>query len=333
MHQNTSEPSPEAAPSALSPARPFHVAVLGAGAIGSLYGGLLAIEGCRVVLISTRPDHVEAVRTRGLILETKEQELCIRNLAAVGTARELLEQDQTPVDLLLICVKSVVTAEAIAGAACLVGENTTVLTLQNGLGNVEALCKAVPPRAVMAGVAYSGSTFLEPGRIREAGRGKTILGELDGSLSPKLLHLRDRLNAAGLPAETSTNVHNLLWTKLMANVGINALAALTELKNGELLEQPGLVALMNAAVAEAAAVAQAEGIHLGVDNPQEYCRRVAANTAANYCSMLQDIRSRRRTEVENINGAIAAHGAKLGLPTPVNAMLTDLVLARQRSYL
>jgi 2-dehydropantoate 2-reductase len=321
-------------------APPLRVAVLGAGALGSLYGGLLALAGCEVTLISTRPAHVEAIRTQGLTIETQDRELHITNLTAAATAREALQQgvkqpclSREPADLLLVCVKSVATADAIAGATCLVGKNTVVLTLQNGLGNVETLCRAVPKSTVMAGVAYSGSTVLEPGRIREAGRGKTIMGDLDGSNSARAGLLCDCLNAAGLPSSISPNVQGLLWTKLMANVGINALAALTGLKNGELLEQPGIVSIMDAAVAEAMAVAHAKGIRLEVDAPQDYCRNVASNTAANYCSMVQDMQSKRRTEVESINGSIVAHGKELGIPTPINAMLTDLVLARQRSYL
>lgn len=320
--------------------RPLRVAVLGAGALGSLYGGLLALAGCGVTLISTRPAHVEAIKAQGLVIESQGQALRVINLAAVTSAREALEQwpgyqrlSGEPADLLLICVKSVATAGAIDGAACLVGRNTVVLTLQNGLGNVEALCKSVPETAVMCGVAYSGSTFLEPGRVREAGRGKTIIGELNGSDSPRARRLCECFTAAGLPASVSLNVEGLLWTKLMANVGINALAALTGLKNGELLEQPGIVSIMAAAVAEAVAIAGAKGIRLEVDAPQDYCRGVAFNTAANYCSMVQDAQNRRRTEVESINGAIVRHGKEHGIPTPVNAMLTELVLARQRSYL
>ena len=340
MSTQTDSAAPRGETSPREKEQPLRVAVLGAGALGSLYGGLLALAGCEVTLISTRLAHVAAINTRGLAIETQGQELLVTNLAAVNTPREALAQGAKPphlsgqpADLLLVCVKSVATANAIAEAACLVGRNTAVLTLQNGLGNVEALCTAIPRAAVMAGVAYSGSTFQEPGRIREAGRGKTIIGELDGSGSPRAAHLCAYFNAAGLPTSVSSNVEGLLWTKLMANVGINALAALTGLKNGALLEQPGIIGIMDAAVAEAMAVAKAKGIRLEVDAPQDYCRGVASNTADNYCSMVQDVQNKRRTEVESINGAIVAYGKELGVPTPVNAMLTELVLARQRGYL
>ena len=329
MHESIPTPvSPSAAAT-----RPLRVAVLGAGSLGSLYGGLLALSGCRVTLIDTRSDHIRAIASQGLILESQGREFRIFDITAVGAATEIPEWEADPLDLLLVCVKSTATATAIAKAACLVREHTAVLTLQNGLGNVEALREILPAESVLAGVAYSGATFLEPGRVREAGRGETVLGELDGTTSPRVLRLQACLSDAGLPASVSTDVTGLIWTKLMANVGINALAALTELTNGQLLERPELVRLMDAAVAEAADVAKAKGIHLAVDTPQEYCRRVAKATTANACSMLQDVRNKRRTEVENINGAIVAHGKELGVPTPVNTLLTELVLARQSAYL
>lgn len=308
---------------------PMHVAVLGAGALGSFYGALLCRAGCRVTLISTRTEHVRVVREHGLTLESSGGETLVQGLGAVENPLQV----EGAVDLLLVCVKSTVTKTAIAGAAGLVGPNTMVLTLQNGLGNVEALAEVLPSGAVLAGVSYCGATFLGPGRIREAGRGETVLGELDGAQSPRLFALTGLLEEAGLKVRISNNVTGLLWTKLMANVGINALAALTGLRNGQLLEQRETVSLMERAVAEAEAVAVAKGIELETGDPRAYVRSVAEATAGNFASMVQDVMAGRPTEVGSINGAIVEQGRLLGVACPVNAMLTDLMRAKERGYL
>ena len=303
------------------------VVVLGSGAMGSLYGGTLAEAGCEVVFVDVWKDHVEAINERGLTIEKPEGEKTIRGMRAV-----LKASDAGNADLVIVFVKATATEEAMRGALSLVGERTTVLTLQNGLGNVEKLCCFVQSSNVIAGTTGHGAMLLGPGKIRHAGVGDTVIGELDGSRSERIEAIAALLEQAGMASKISTNVLGLIWTKLIVNVGINALTAVTGLKNGRLVDFLETETLMKAAIEEACSVAERKGIILEVDEPFEYTRNVAKKTAENRSSMLQDILAKRPTEITVINGAIVDEGKRLGIPTPVNSLLTDMVLVRQQTY-
>ncbi|MDR2527791.1 MAG: 2-dehydropantoate 2-reductase [Synergistaceae bacterium] len=303
------------------------VAVLGSGAMGSLYGGTLAASGCGVVFIDVWKDHVDAINQRGLVIEEPGGAKTVRGARAVSKA-----SDAGTADLVIVFVKATATEEAMREALPLVGEKTSVLTLQNGLGNVEKLCKVVPASRVIAGTTGHGATLLGPGKIRHAGVGDTVIGELDGSRSPRVEVVATLLKKAGMTVKISENVLGLIWTKLIVNVGINALTAVTGLKNGRLTDFPEMEVLMKAAIDEACTVAKAKGVALEIAEPFEHTRNVAKKTGANRSSMLQDILAKRQTEIAVINGAIVEEGKKLGISTPINALLTSLVLVRQQTY-
>jgi 2-dehydropantoate 2-reductase len=303
-------------------------AILGAGAMGCLYGGILSEAGCDVVLVDVWKEHMDAVNTEGLKIEGQSGSRIVKNIRGVTNPA-----DAGPVDLVIVFVKATMTEQAMRGALCLVGDGTTVLTLQNGLGNVEKLCGVVEPSRVLAGTTGHGSTLVGPGHIRHAGTGDTVVGEpnADGTDS-RAEALAAFFNEAKLVTHVSSNVMGLIWTKLIVNVGINALTAVTGLKNGRLVDFPETAELMKAAVAEACAVAEAKGIRFEVGDPLEHTVQIARRTSANRSSMLQDVTAKRQTEVSVINGAIVEEGRKLSIPTPVNAVLTNLVLTRQKTY-
>lgn len=304
------------------------VAVLGAGAMGSLYGGLLAEAGNEVVLIDVWKDHIDAINDKGLEIETAEgNSRVVKNIRGVTdpAAADLA-------DLVLIFVKATMTAQVAPMARSLTGPASTVLTLQNGLGNIEALCAAIEPSRVIAGTSGHGSTMLAPGRIRHAGVGDTVIGELDGSCGERIEAVAALLEKAGVSAKISENVIGLIWTKLLVNVGINALTAITGLRNGRLTDFPETEELFTSAVKEAFAVAKAKGIRLEISDPVRYARDVARKTGANRSSMLQDVLAKRQTEIAVINGAVASEGKRLGVPVPVNNILANLVLVRQKTY-
>lgn len=301
--------------------------MLGSGAMGCLYGGMLAEAGNEVVLIDVWKEHIDAINESGLKIEGINGERTVKNIrgvtdpAAAGIA-----------DLVLIFVKATLTGQAMREARSLVGPDTTVLTLQNGLGNVEALCAATDPSRVTAGTTGHGSTLTGAGRIRHAGDGETVIGEPGGGRSARIEALADFLNKAGINAKITENVMGLIWTKLLVNVGINALTAVTGLKNGRLLDFPETDELLRLAVEEACAVAEAKGIRLETEDPVGHTRLIARKTADNRSSMLQDVSAKRQTEISVINGAIAGEGKKLGVPVPLNTLLTNLVLVRQKTY-
>jgi 2-dehydropantoate 2-reductase len=202
---------------------------------------------------------------------------------------------------------------------------TLVVTLQNGLGNRETLAAELGEGRVGQGVTMLGATLLGPGRVRHAGQGPTIFGAApDRGGAAALAGL---FAACGLPAELTDDLEALVWGKLMVNAGINALSALLRVPNGALAAIPQARALAERAAGEAAAVAAARGVRLPYADPAAHALGVAQATGANRSSMLQDVLRGSPTEVDAINGAVAREGRRLGVPTPVNALLTELVAA------
>jgi 2-dehydropantoate 2-reductase len=234
-------------------------------------------------------------------------------------------------DLVMICVKSYKTREAGGSVVSMIGPDSKVLTLQNGIGNIEILEEIFGPEKVLGGVTAEGATLLGPGRIRHAGQGDTIIGPSGGpeSLVEKTVLA---LNKAGFKSRSEKNVQNLIWGKLIINVGINALTAITGLKNGRLPEFQGTKRVLTEAVKEAVTVAEARGIELPYPDPVDRVIGVCQATAGNIASMLQDVLKQRMTEIEAINGAIVREGEDMGIPTPVNQTLAHLVQTIQESY-
>jgi 2-dehydropantoate 2-reductase len=298
------------------------VVVMGAGAMGSWVGALLAQGGQDVTLVG-RKDHVAVVSASGLLVSGKT-ELRVR-LRAVERAA-----DADVPDLLVLTVKAYDTRRALADARALLGQRTRVLTLQNGLGNVEQVSEVVDERRVFAAVTTHGVTFVEPGHVRHAGVGYFRVG------SPANEHaaareIADAFLASGLDVEATDRILGEIWAKVVVNASINPLTAITGLRNGALLEFAPLRELMQRVVEEAVDVARAEGAPLPEDDLLLRARRVAELTAENKSSMLQDVERGRRTEVDAICGEIVARGLARGVDTPVNMTLSALVKGIEES--
>jgi len=299
--------------------------IIGSGAMGSLFGGLLKLSGEKVLLVARRVEYVNAIKQKGLIIEERGNIQTIpiditTDLTSIGEA-----------DLVLIFVKTYQTEKALKDSLSLKGERTIFLTLQNGLGNEEVLSKYIEPKNILLGITGQGATLIEPGRIRHAGWGKTFIGELDGRITPRVNQISDMFSKAGIETEVSTHIHDLVWEKVLINVGINALTALTGLKNGELLDYPETVRLMEALVSEAVEVARRKGI-LIKGNPIEKVKEVAELTRENRSSMGQDFDYRRKTEIDAINGAIVREAEQLGISVPFNQAITDLVKVIEKNF-
>jgi len=299
------------------------IAVVGAGAMGSLFGGLLAEAVEDVTLVDVWREHVETINSWGLRIRDSVGDRTV-DVKATSTPGEV-----GVVDLMIIFVKSYDTAQAARDAIPMIGEKTIILSLQNGIGNVEKIKEAVGER-VVRGVTSHGSTLLGPGEIYHAGSGHTTIGELDGSITQRIQEIRDVLDSAGIATDVSGNVMGALWNKVFANVGINPLTALTGLRNGELLEHPEIKEVMRRAVEEAYEVAVAMGIDVGEGAPVEGVYEVASITYENKSSMLQDVERGRRTEIDALNGAIVDLGKVHGVETPVNETLTAVVKGLER---
>jgi len=302
-------------------------AIIGAGAMGSLMGALLAEAGAEVVLIDIWQEHVDAVNEHGLTVERDEH---ARTVAVTATTDPAGAGN---VDLAVIFVKSTHTAQAAATAAGLVGPDGLVMSLQNGMGNADIIAASIDPAHILVGTTSHGATVLGPGRIRHAGTGATVIGAWSGDDAglARARKIAACLTRAGIETEAVADVREILWGKLIVNIGINAVTALTGIKNGQLSDLECTRKLVRAAVSEAVSVARARGIAVG-DDAVEHERAVAAATAANRLSMGQDVDNRRRTEIHAINGFIVSEARKTGLEAPVNETLTALIETLQFHY-
>ncbi|MDA8258264.1 MAG: 2-dehydropantoate 2-reductase [Betaproteobacteria bacterium] len=297
------------------------ICILGSGALGSAIGGALAEAGADVVLISQRREHVAAMNAGGLRLREDGQDRVVKVRAAINPA------EVGPVDLVVVLVKSFDTREALLQAGPIIGPNTTIVSLQNGLGHEDIIAEVVGRDRVIGGKTYLGGVMLSSGHVIAGLRGKeTIIGELDGRLTPRLQSIADAFNRAGLSTSVSDNIMGTIWDKLLVNVATGALAGITRLPYGELYRVPEIKACALAAVAEAIAVARACGVKLSVDDPEQPWIKAAAGLPAEFkTSMLQSIEKGGRTEIDFINGAVVRRGEQCGVPTPVNRALVACV--------
>jgi 2-dehydropantoate 2-reductase len=303
------------------------IAVVGAGAMGSLFGAVLAEAGNEVWLNDVWAEHVAAINGNGLTIE-REGNVRTVNVRAAIDAREIGEAE-----LVLVFVKSTQTRAAARTAATVAGKVGMVLTLQNGMGNADIIAEAVEPRRVLAGTTSHGATLLGPGNIRHAGAGPTTIGawSMTSEGFDQAAGLAWVFTRAGIACDVVEDVRIVVWNKLLINVGINAITALTGIKNGEILDLEVTRSLSRSAVEEGMAVARARGIGVREDMV-DHVLEVARATAVNRSSMGQDVDSKRQTEINAINGFIVREGRALDLATPVNQTLTALIETLEKHY-
>lgn len=305
----------------------MHFLVVGPGAMGTLFSVRLSQAGHQVALLDYKAKRAESIGKKGLRLEDVTGEVSVHVPVVTSPT-------PAPVDVVLICVKATQTLTAARDMAGRLPPQANILTLQNGLGNVEILQKIFGEGRVFGGVTSEGATLMAPGHARHAGRGETFIGPA-GSAQDREDAVKSMVSAfreAGFDTRSTDEVESLIWGKLIVNVGINALTALTRLKNGRLPEISGAHMLMEKAVGEAVQVAQAKGIPLPYPEPLERVVTVCRATADNVASMLQDILAEKPTEVAFINGAVVREGEKQGIATPVNFTLSCLVETLQETY-
>lgn len=303
----------------------MRIAVLGSGAMGSLYGGLLSEGNNEVWLLDIWKEHVKRINKEGLKIEGKSGNRIVENIRATVDPNEI-----GIVDLLLIFVKSTITDKALEGAKNIIGESTLILTLQNGLGNIEKIESVVGKENIIAGTTSHGATMLSPGKILHAGIGTTIIGEINGLKSDRVKRLKEIFDESKIETIVTDNVIGLIWDKLLVNVGINAVTALTELRNGRIVEFIETEEILELAVGEGEKVAKAKGIKLINQEPIEHTKQICRLTAQNKSSMLQDIINKRKTEIDMINGAIVREGKKHNINTPINLILTNLIKVKEK---
>jgi 2-dehydropantoate 2-reductase len=303
------------------------IAVVGAGAMGSLFGAMLAEAGKEVCLYDVWVEHVQAINKDGLTIEREGKTRTLRIDAT--TESEQIGQ----AELIIIFVKSTHTAAAAETARELAGSAGVVMTLQNGMGNADILAETIDPERVLAGTTSHGATMLGPGRIRHAGAGATTIGAWAATKQgrKRANRLADFFTSIGIDSEAVDDVRSVLWNKLLINIGINAITALTAIKNGRILDLDITRNLSRKAVEEAMKIAGRMNIKVRQD-AVDHVYAVADATAANRSSMGQDVDNRRQTEIGTINGYIVREAKRLGMQAPVNETLTALVETLQHHY-
>ena len=293
------------------------VAVVGVGAVGGYFGGLLAKGGVDVTFIA-RGQRLEALRVKGLTVKSWKGDFSVRvsttdNPAAVG-----------PVDLVLLCVKSYDTESAIRQALPMIGPQTDVLSLQNGIDNEEKIASLIGKEKVVAGVAYIGASTPEPGVVLHQESGKIVFGELGGGTSERVVRLKACFDRCGFPAEVSSTINTMKWTKLAWNAPFNAINTLVGGPVKVIIENPHTIELARLVTAEVVAVANASGVSLTFEEVWErnikFSRHYGVKT-----SMLQDREVGKPLEHEALNGVIIKKAAEHGLQTPYNFALYALL--------
>jgi 2-dehydropantoate 2-reductase len=295
----------------------LRVAVLGAGAVGCFFGGMLARAGHKVTLIG-RPLHVEAFRKSGLHFEGLKFDEHVPVEASTEAAAVRGAQ------LVLFCVKSTDTEQAAAQIAPHLAADALVVNLQNGVDNTERI-QARVSRPVIPAVVYAATEMKGPGHLKHHGRGDLVIGSLDGNVSSAILqNLKTQFEKASIPVQVSDNVAGELWAKLVANCAYNALSAITQLPYGRMIEGAGVRDVMRDVVEEALAVAKASGVQLPPDVlARTY--KIAGAMPTQFSSTAQDMARGKPTEIDHLNGYVVRRGEALGIATPANRALHALV--------
>ncbi|KVN85878.1 ketopantoate reductase family protein [Burkholderia ubonensis] len=305
----------------------MRIAMLGAGAMGSLFGGLLAEAGEDVTLIDVNDAHLDAIRRDGLRIENDRGERRITTLRALRALRPDAAQRAhgEPFDLLIVFTKSLHTRAALDGVRALLTAHTAVLTLQNGLGNVETLNAFVPIEQILVGVTTWPADLAGPGHVRSHGVGAIRMMTADGAARPIASAVADALSRAGLACALDADVWAAIWEKVAFNAALNTLCAVT----GCTVDQLGAChegpRLALAIAAETAAVATAKGIAVDAVRIARNVEHAIGEHRGHRPSMLQDVLAGRRTEIGAINGAVVAAAREAGVAVPHTETLLGLV--------
>jgi len=293
------------------------IVVLGAGAIGSLFGGLLSKKN-DVILVGRKP-HVQTIKKNDLKITGKT------NLKVSINALDSISKIDFSPDLLILTVKSYDTETAINEAKSIIGNKTIVLSLQNGLDNIEKICKTVDERNVVASITMHGVFFSKPGVIKHTGASETILGELNGKQTERIKQINNLFNNSGVETKISTDIFREIWIKAIINSSINPLTTFFQCKNGYLLGNQIMEKLVEKICIESTDIANIQGMKLSEEDMIKKTKDVIKKTSENYSSMFQSFKKGRKTEIYSINGKIVDIAKKHGLDSPLNEMLVYLI--------
>lgn len=303
------------------------VAIIGAGAMGCIYGMYLS-KSNDVLLVDVVKPHVDAINENGLKFTHLDGETkYYKNLrATVDTS------DCSPADLAILLTKGYQSADALKANKSLIGPETIVLSLQNGYGNADEIVKYVPESQILLGTSGGGAIVAGPGDVLHKGQGPTHIGSLSGD-HEKAMKIVKLMQDCGVPDTIfEDNVKKLVWSKVFVNIGINALCTLIQDTNQCIANNEFARAASYKLVKEAVEIANATGMDFDFETEFKNVIDIALITGENICSMYADVRNKRRTEVDRINGAAVSEGAKVGMDAPLNALIVELIHAKELLY-
>lgn len=297
----------------------MRIAILGAGAMGCLFGAYLTKEN-DVWLVDIDKRIVDAINENGVRVTEKDGEHVMRPRAVCDTS------GLGEMDLVIVFVKSMHTESALAANKHLIGENTYVMTLQNGAGHEDMLLKFVQFERIIIGSTQHNSSLVSPGHVYHGGGGLTSIGLLNGQ-SGHLQAIADKFTSCGFNTVVSDNVKKQIWTKLMLNTSASVLTAVLQVKLGYILDNPHAWFLAEKLIKEAVAVANADGLDFDAKQVIGDIKAVLSRAYDGYTSIYADLRDGLRTEVDTISGSVLRAAKRLGLPVPYHEFVVELVHA------
>ena len=303
------------------------IAIIGVGAMGSVYAALLAGGGHEVWAVDTWDDHVAAIRAKGLRVEGASGDRTVKVHATSNAG------DVRDADLVVIATKDDGVEAAARAALAMARPDAPILTIQNGLGSADKVAAVVGSKRIMMGVVGGfGASMKGPGHAHHNGMEFVRLGEMDGGLTARLEAVKKTWESGGFKVLTFADIHKMVWEKLLCNCTFSGPCALTGLRVGEVMANASAWSIAAACAAEAFHVARAKGIALDFDDPVAYARRFGEKIPGARPSMLLDHMAGRKAEIDNINGAIPREGAKAGIATPVNSVVVALLRAKEAGF-
>jgi 2-dehydropantoate 2-reductase len=301
------------------------IGILGAGAMGCVYGALFKEAGHEVWLIDRWAEHVAAIATEGLRVEGISGD---RTLEVAATSDPT---EAGPCELVVVATKADDTESAVRGAAALMGNQTNVLVIQNGLGALERMAPLVPLERLILGIAGGfGASVEAPGRVHHNGMRFVHLAAAEGPADGRVRDCVETWRGAGFTAEAFDDAQSMIWGKMLGNIAFSAVSTVTGLRLGQVVENSEAFALSCSCVEEAAAVAAAKSVTLPYDDPIAFIRDFAGGMPKARPSMMLDLLAGRRSEIDYLNGAVVREAPALGLEAPVNAVLAQAVKALEQ---
>lgn len=310
------------------------ILVLGAGSLGSVFGGFLAKNGHRVTLFG-REHCINPVNNCGLFIEGIWGDHHITNIKGYSSLNKIIQTEGRSFDLTLLTVKSYDTKELINRYLQTFGCAHLTVSLQNGLGNLESIAKILGKDKAIGGRVIFGAELMKPGRVKvTVYADKVILGSLDDSVPfKKVKEIATLFDNAGIPAAATDDIQKALWGKVLYNGTLNALSCLLEVNYGKLMENAHTKSLIQDIIREFFALTQKKGLEIDWNSAEEYTKELFEHlipaTSDHFSSMLQDIRSGKKTEIDSINGKVLAMADNRNIDLPVNRVLTALVKAKK----